>query len=161
MDYSLESVSFLDTHISIRDRRLKTSLYRKIMDNLMMLHYFSFHPKHIKKALPYRQALCMHRICSDEEEHAGHLKVLKDALIGTEYDAQLIDCQFRRATAKIHNDLLRRQKRYTSHSVPLVIQYFPGTEKLRHVLHSLPHNIDDNEHLAKIFRISPLLAFKQ
>eukprot|EP00061_Rhincodon_typus_P005892 g25956.t1 len=45
--------------------------------------------------------------------------------------------------------------------VPFVIQYFPGAEKLRHVLCSLQHIINDDEHLTKIFPTPPLLAFKQ
>eukprot|EP00061_Rhincodon_typus_P018875 g48240.t1 len=64
MDYSSESVSLLGTRISIKDGHLSTSLYRKPMDNLTMLHFSSFHPKHIKEAILYGQALCIHRICS-------------------------------------------------------------------------------------------------
>eukprot|EP00061_Rhincodon_typus_P004780 g23419.t1 len=78
-------------------------------NNLSMLHFSSFHPKHIKTAIPYGQALCIHGICSDEEECDRHLNVLKDALIRTGYDAQFFDHQFRRATVKNRNDLLRRQ----------------------------------------------------
>eukprot|EP00061_Rhincodon_typus_P007920 g30076.t1 len=100
-------------------------------------------------------------VCSDEGEHDGHLKVLNDVLIRTGYDAQLIDHQFRHTIAKNHNDLLRKQTRDKSNWVPFVTQYFPGAKKLRHVLRSLQHVIDDIEHLAKIFATPPLLAFKQ
>eukprot|EP00061_Rhincodon_typus_P010885 g35501.t1 len=150
MDYSLESVSFLDSHISIRAGHLNTSFYRKPMDNLMMVHFSSFHPKPVK---PYP-----HRLCSDEEQDE-HLKVLKDVLIETGYSAQLVSRQFQPAMAKSLNDLLRRQTRNTSDRVPFVVQYSPGVEKLCHVLCSLQH-IDD-EHLSKIFPIPSLLAFKQ
>ena len=37
MDYSPESVAFLDTRISIKDGHLSTSLYRKPTDNFTML----------------------------------------------------------------------------------------------------------------------------
>eukprot|EP00061_Rhincodon_typus_P016386 g44578.t1 len=131
------------------------------MDNLTMLHFSSFHPKHIKIAIPYGQARCIHRICPDEEERDGHLKALKDALIGTGYDAQLIDRQFRCAAVKNHNDLLRRQTWDTFDRVPFVVQYFQGVEKLRNDLCSLQHVINDYERLAKIFAMPPLLAFKQ
>eukprot|EP00061_Rhincodon_typus_P006679 g27583.t1 len=43
---------------------------------------------------------------------------------------------------------------------PFIIQYFTGAEKLRHVLRSHQHIIDDNEHLAKIFPTPPILTFK-
>eukprot|EP00061_Rhincodon_typus_P002060 g16512.t1 len=126
-----------------------------------MLHFYCFHPKHIKEVIPYAQALLVHCICSDEEEHDGHLKMLKDALIGTGYNAQLIDRQFRRATVKNRNDLLRTQTWDISDRVPFIVQYFPRTEKLRHAPRSLQHIIDDNEHLTKIFPTPPLLTFKQ
>eukprot|EP00061_Rhincodon_typus_P002035 g16422.t1 len=45
MDYTSVSVSSLDTRISIRDRHFSTSLYRKPMDNLTMLHFSSFQLK--------------------------------------------------------------------------------------------------------------------
>eukprot|EP00061_Rhincodon_typus_P006060 g26291.t1 len=45
--------------------------------------------------------------------------------------------------------------------VPFVVQYFLGAERLHHVLRSLQHAIDDNEHLTKIIPTPPLLAFKQ
>eukprot|EP00061_Rhincodon_typus_P004318 g22286.t1 len=51
--------------------------------------------------------------------------------------------------------------RDTSDRVPFVIQYFPGAEKLHHVLRTLQHIIDDNEHLTKIIPMPPLRAFKQ
>ncbi|XP_072359247.1 uncharacterized protein [Scyliorhinus torazame] len=161
MDYSPKSVAFLDTLVSIKDGHLSTSLYRKPTDNLMMLHFSSFHPKHIKEAIPYGQALRVHRICSDEEERNRHLQTLKDALVRTGYGTRLIDRQFQRATAKNRTDLLRRQIWDTTDRIPFVVQYFPGAEKLRHLLHSLQHVIDDDEHLAKVIPTPPLLAFKQ
>eukprot|EP00061_Rhincodon_typus_P005839 g25834.t1 len=86
--------------------------------------------------------------------------MLKDAVIRTGLNSQLTDHQFRSATAKNHNDLLRRQTLYTTNRVPFIIQYFPGAEKLCHALRSLRH-IDDYKHLAKIFLAPPLLTFKQ
>ncbi|XP_078095826.1 uncharacterized protein LOC144510206 isoform X2 [Mustelus asterias] len=161
IDYSPESVAFLDTRISIKDGHLSTSLYHKPTDSLTMLHFSSFHPKHVKEAIPYGQALRIHRICSDEEDRSKHLQTLKDALIRTGYGARLIDQQFQCATAKNRTDLLRRQTRDTVDRVPFVVQYFPGAEKLRHLLRSLQHVIDEDEHLAKAIPTPPLLAFKQ
>eukprot|EP00061_Rhincodon_typus_P004344 g22353.t1 len=45
--------------------------------------------------------------------------------------------------------------------VPFIIQYFPGAEKLHHVLCSLQHIVDDNKYIAKIFPMPPLLTLKQ
>ncbi|XP_067828955.1 uncharacterized protein [Heptranchias perlo] len=75
--------------------------------------------------------------------------------------AAFANITFRRATAKNRIDLLRRLTRDATNRVPFVVQYFPGAEKLRHVLRSLQHVIDDDEHLAKAIPTPPLLAFKQ
>eukprot|EP00061_Rhincodon_typus_P009647 g33303.t1 len=120
MDYSSESVSFLDTRISSKDRHFSTSLYQKPTDNLMMLHFSSFYSKHVKETIHYIEALCLHRICSDEEEHNRHQKMLKDDPIRTGYDAELINRQFRHATAKNHNEFLRRQIQNTTRNTSAV-----------------------------------------
>ncbi|XP_078083736.1 uncharacterized protein LOC144503102 [Mustelus asterias] len=126
-----------------------------------MLHFSSFHPKHVKEAIPYGQALRIHRICSVKEDRNRNLQTLKDALIRAGYGARLIDRQFRRATAKNRTNLLRKQTRDTADRVPFVVQYFPGAEKLRHLLRSLQHVINEDKHLAKVIPTPPLLAFKQ
>eukprot|EP00061_Rhincodon_typus_P011890 g37245.t1 len=87
-----------------------------------------------KKAIPYGQALHIHRICSNEEEHDGHLIVLKDTLIRMGYDAKFIEHQFQRDTMKNHNDLLRRQTKDTTNRALFIVQFFPRVEKLCHVL---------------------------
>eukprot|EP00061_Rhincodon_typus_P012638 g38502.t1 len=127
----------------------------------MMLHFSSFHRKHIKEAIPYGEAVLIHRICSDKEEHDGHLKTLKDAVIRMGYDAQLIDRLFQRATVTNCSNVLRRQTQDTTDRAPFVVQYFPGAENLHYVFHGLQHVIDDNKHLAKISPMPLLLAFKQ
>ncbi|XP_048472408.1 probable G-protein coupled receptor 139 [Rhincodon typus] len=120
----------------------------------------AFHPQYIKEAIPYGHAQHIHRTCSDEEKRDRHLKVLKGSLIRMGYDVQPMDYQFRHATMKSHNDLLRRQTQDMTDRVPFVTQYFPGAEKLCHVLHSLQHVIDNDENLAKIFAVPELLEFK-
>eukprot|EP00061_Rhincodon_typus_P017849 g46740.t1 len=112
----------------IKDGQLSISLYRNPTDNLTMLHFPSFHPKHIKTAIPYGQAPYIREICLVEEEHDRNLK-------------------FQHATVKNRSELLTRQTRDMSDRVLFIIQYFLGVEKL----HCLQHIIDDDEHLAKIF----------
>eukprot|EP00061_Rhincodon_typus_P006940 g28086.t1 len=87
--------------------------------------------------------------------------MVKNTLIRTGYHAQLIDHQFRHATAKNRDDLLRRQTQDTTVRVPFIVQYFPRAEKLHHVLRSLQYDIEDDKHLAKIIPTPPLLTFKQ
>eukprot|EP00061_Rhincodon_typus_P015899 g43838.t1 len=161
MDYSLESVSFLDTGISIKDVHISTSPYCKPTDNFTMLHFSISHPKHIKEAIPYRQALHIHRICSDEEECDRHLKMLKDTLIRMGYNVQLIERQLQRATMKNRNDLLQRQTQDMTDRAPFIVQHFPGAERLRHVLCRIQFVMDDHGRLTEIIPTPPILTVKQ
>eukprot|EP00061_Rhincodon_typus_P013535 g39965.t1 len=149
-----------DTLISIKDRHLSTSLYCKPTDNLMLLHFSSFQPEHVKEVILYRPTRHTHTICLDEEECDGPLRMLKDTLIRTRYDAQL-NRQFQHATVKNHNNLLKRQTWDMTYRVPFIVHYFPGVEKLSHILCSLQHVIDDVEHLTKAIPTPRLLTFKQ
>eukprot|EP00061_Rhincodon_typus_P004817 g23490.t1 len=79
----------------------------------------------------------------------------------TLYTSYIDDIFFLWTHVKNRNDPLRRQTRDKSDRVSFVVQYFPGAEKLHHVLRSLQHFINDDEHLAKIFPTPPLLTFKQ
>eukprot|EP00061_Rhincodon_typus_P014100 g40915.t1 len=69
---------------------------------------------------------------------------------------QLNNQEHYRRPPKNCNDLLRRWTQDMTDRVLFVIQYFPGAEKLCHVLRSPQHVIDDNEHLTKA---SPRLHF--
>ena len=64
------SVNFLDIKIT-KDihGRLTTSLYTKLTDAHLYLHYSSYHPKQQKKSIPYNQAVRICRICSTIESY--------------------------------------------------------------------------------------------
>ena len=42
-------VNFLDVVVKIKNRRLSTDLYSKIVDNYQYLHYYSCHAEHKNK----------------------------------------------------------------------------------------------------------------
>ena len=69
-DYEIsdESIHFLDTTVYITEEgTLKTKLYTKPTDRQNYLHRKSAHPESLIKSIPFGQALCVKRICSEEE----------------------------------------------------------------------------------------------
>eukprot|EP00061_Rhincodon_typus_P014099 g40912.t1 len=77
--FAFDDLFFIQTH--------RTAMGTRFASHYANIFVHSFHPKPIKTAIPYGQALCTHRICLNEEERDRHLKVLKDALIGTGYSS--------------------------------------------------------------------------
>ncbi|CAH2277040.1 Hypothetical predicted protein [Pelobates cultripes] len=51
------SIQFLDIEIMIIDQKIEYKLYTKSTDCNTLLHFKSFHPQHLKQALPYSQFL--------------------------------------------------------------------------------------------------------
>ena len=62
------SVSFLDVLVTRKEGVLETDLYCKPTDTDQYLQKTSCLPGHVKRAIPYSQALRIRRICSDEEK---------------------------------------------------------------------------------------------
>ena len=162
MDYSHESVNFLDTMIFIKDGCIHSSIFRKSTDKLNLLRYSSFHPSHIRDSIPYSQALRYHRNCTDPDDRDSHLNELRQALKRNGYNANLINRQFRRAIQKDRNDLLARVNgRTSSDRTPLIVTYHPHLNKLRNITRDLQHIFDEDPILSCIFPEPPILAFRQ
>lgn len=65
--YSLESITFLDTLVAIKDGSLSKELFQKKMDKNTLLHYTSGHPKRMIKSLPYKHFLRARRITQNPD----------------------------------------------------------------------------------------------
>ena len=91
--YSTLEIQFLDTITYKKDNKLYTKLYIKPTDNKQYLHYTSSHPYHIKKSLPYSQALRYRRIISEDTILYTELENLKSKFLTRQYPKELIDSQ--------------------------------------------------------------------
>ena len=73
-------ISFLDVMISFNGRKFSTDVYHKPTDTHQYLNFKSCHPQHVKKAIPYSQALRLKRICDSEDVYKRREKELKGFL---------------------------------------------------------------------------------
>ncbi len=71
-EYSKESVTFLDTRISLEKGHLIADLYCKPTDSHNYLYYSSAHPRPCKDSIPYSQFLRIRRICSNYSDFYTH-----------------------------------------------------------------------------------------
>ena len=65
---SKEKISYLDVMVSLEDGKLSTDVYHKPPDANQYLKFRSCHPPHVKKGIPYGQALRLKRICDSEDK---------------------------------------------------------------------------------------------
>ena len=79
-DYSRTEAVFLDTRVYLKDGLIQTDLYTKPTNTHQYLDTRSCHPHHCKTAIPYSQALCLRRICSEDTNFKKRLEELNSHL---------------------------------------------------------------------------------
>ncbi len=65
--YNHKQLTFLDVEIILHNGKIDTVPYKKPMSKNLYLSFYSNHPKHLIKSLPYSQAIRLKRICSDND----------------------------------------------------------------------------------------------
>ncbi|CAB3988774.1 Hypothetical predicted protein, partial [Paramuricea clavata] len=68
--------------------------YIKPTDTHQYLDFKSCHPAHVKKAIPYGQALRLKRICSSEKVFQDRLKEMEGHFIKRGFNKKLVKDQF-------------------------------------------------------------------
>ena len=104
--WSYEKYSYLDVMVMAQGNKILTDVYCKPTDTHQYLHYGSCHPRHVKKGIPYGQALRIKRICSTEESYRDRLRDLRSNFIKRGFKENLVDSEFDRARAKTRESLL-------------------------------------------------------
>ena len=89
-------ISFLDVMIGFNGGIFSTDVYHKPTDTHQYLNFKSCHPQHVKKAIPYSQALRLKRICDSEDVFKSREKELKGFLWKRGYERGFVDKQIGR-----------------------------------------------------------------
>lgn len=137
MEYSKESVNFLDTTVSINNdlQCLETDLYCKPTDSHNYLLYNSAHPKKCKQSIPYSQFLRIKRICSKQTDYDRHIVTLSGHFSRRGYPSQLLE-EAAISARRLDRDKLLGPKDTTvdkPESVVLVTTYTPTHDVLRNI----------------------------
>ena len=134
INYSTKSVNFLDTTTYIDNNIIRTKLFTKPTDKKQYLHYTSNHPMHVKKSIPFSQALRYRRIIEDDNLLSLELNKLKDKFIIRGYPKTHINNQINKALIIPRQDTLQYKNKtntldnflkFTNNTpfLPLIITY--------------------------------------
>ena len=100
-------ISSLDVRVLIEDGLFHDDVYSKPTDAHQYLNYKSCHPLHVKRGIPYGQALRFKRICdSNNEGFERRLDDLRGFLVNRGYDKEFVEKQFGRAREVVRLTLL-------------------------------------------------------
>ena len=137
-EYSEKSINFLDVTVLKEGNHLSTDLYVKPTDTHQYLHATSAHPSHVKRAIPYGQALRLNRICSNNKFFDNRCNNLEAWLISRGYSAKMVRREILKARNFKRDELLDRQKASREPpSLVLSVSYHPAFFKLRSILSNI------------------------
>ena len=114
--------------------------YSKPTDTHDYLDKRSCHPRHVKRGIPYGQALRLRRISDSEEMFEKRLKELRGHFTKRGLKKKLVDLQFSKARGKDRNKLLCQDTKGINSNrdgVPLVMKFHPALSGLSKVMDSL------------------------
>ena len=154
-EWSYEKLSYLDVMVMVQGNKISTDVYCKPTDTHQYLHYGSCHPRHVKKGIPYGQALRVKRICSTEESYRDRLRDLRSNFIKRGFKENLVDSEFERARAKTRESLLcqdsNRRDIKRNKRLPLVMTFHPALSGVGKIIDSLWPILDASEDMRSIF----------
>jgi hypothetical protein len=89
---STKSIDFLDVHLSLtKNNHLETNLHRSSTNRQKYLNFFSEHPHHMKKSIPYGLSTRLRRICSNDNDLQENLSELRNTLYSNGYPVELVN----------------------------------------------------------------------
>ena len=113
-----------------------TDLYTKPTDSNNYLHFYSAHPLHCKRGIPFGQFLRLRRICSEDGSFVRHSATKAKHLLRRKYPTELVIRAFEKAWKTNRVDLLREQDTKEDPTSPniLVTTFSPGFRALKDIV---------------------------
>ena len=128
---STDSLSFLDTSISLKDGFLQTDLYTKPTDSHAYLHPRSCHPRHVTKGIVPGQFIRLKRLCSDPDVFEHRCNEMQSNFIRRGYDEALVREARQKVSLIPRSQTLQYKEKTNSERVPFVVNYHPSNPPLR------------------------------
>ena len=160
--YSKKEINFLDLIIYKDGKgKLQTKVYTKPTDRQSYLYRTSAHPEHLKKNIPYGQALRLKKICSEDHEFDKAAQLLSDKLKSRKYKDEEIITQISKAKSQNRNLLLQSRERKPLNRIPCVVTYNKKLPDIKGAIDRHWHLLKINSDLEPVFTEKPFMAFKR
>ncbi|XP_069815763.1 uncharacterized protein [Dendropsophus ebraccatus] len=105
------TVDFLDLRLDVVGNTIQTSLFRKSTATNSLLHYGSFHPRHLRNGIPTGQFLRIRRNCTDLQTFELEARNLTERLRTRGYPKKVISKAYQRAKGTDRSHLFRPKPR--------------------------------------------------
>ena len=168
MNFILETsgneVNFLDIKIVNNNSRILTDIFYKKTDTKQYLNFFSSHPRHVKRALPYNLARRIVTIVSEAATREERLEELRKNLVACKYPHGLIEDGIKKALSYNRDELLKPKlckPNNTSKSIVHISTYSPNFPSNVNLIKEIFNNLQRNDMTREIFNTKNILFSKR
>ena len=148
--------------VILQDGSFVADVYCKPTDTHQYLDYKSCHPPHVKRSIPYSQALRLRRICHSDEVYDKRIKELKGFLVKRGYRENFVEQQVEMTMNKSRENLVCNQRNPLSEKmdrIPITLDYHPVLLHLHRVLRELQPLVNISNVLKEILPEYPVVSF--
>ena len=136
-------------------------IFQKATDTHPYLHWTLAHPPHLKKSIPYSQALRLRSSCSSTTILKHRLLEYSNFFVACGYKRDRALSEMRKVLSLTQDESLRVRDRHTTSRIPFVTTYNPRTSYIAEVASRNWHFLQSKERLAHIFRERAVIAYKR
>ncbi|CAH2315890.1 Hypothetical predicted protein, partial [Pelobates cultripes] len=144
----------------IINRKLKYTLFTKPTDRNTLLHFESFHPKHLKQSLPYSQFLRVLRNNSLEHLRGQQIHLMYEKFLLRGYPWLILDKALDRANSSFLTPPSTIQKK-TDNRCLFPMQFNTASFDLASTIRNNWHTLELDPSLPEIFRQKPMMCYRQ
>lgn len=162
-EYSFSTVNFLDVKISMDSlNQLETDVYQKPTDTHTYMHWLSAHPSHLKRSIPFSQALRLRRIVSNNDNLKLRIEEYKNYFMASGYKKKLLDQTMDKIFALSQSDALKEKaKANKMNRITFTTTYNPHFKHVGKILNDRWYILQSKKRLSKIFHNRPLIAYRR
>ena len=153
-------MNFLDT-TALKDNQgnISTDVYQKQTDTHPYLHWTSAHPPHLKRSIPYSQALRLRRICSSTDTLRKRIMEYSDFFVACGYAQYKVIHEMQKVLRLTQEECLQTKEREPTDRIPLVATFNPHTTLIAEIAKQNWNFLQSKERLSLVFNKPPLVAY--
>ena len=163
-DISYHRIYFLDVSVGLDNGVFCTDVYSKPTDAHQYLNFKSCHPPHVKRGIPYGQALRLKRICHSDKVFESRLQELKGFLVKRGYNSEFVESQFKRVRFLDRSALFKRgseQTRRESNKSTFIIDYHPALREIYGIFRELQNIVGLSSKFLSVMPEPPMVCFRR
>ena len=121
----------------------------------------SEHPRHLKRNIPYSQAIRLKRTCSDEKKLSQRLNDYSNYFVASGYKRKNVNKQMKRVHSITQSSCLEKREKKTTTRIPFVLTYHSNLPPVGKIINDHWNILQTKPKLRRTYKERPLVAYRR